>query len=307
MAEKFETYEDRFPYESNFIEGNEPKLQVERLGPEESARCRLIGTGEGLDRFVHVANEYPIEEVSLILQGISNPVRFDKLAYPERIATLRMTRTVNLDETFDERTFQHLKLLTGLRSLELNLVPLKVSDFPQLKQIEFLSFDAESFATALPFENLAGLSELRIVNFSGALTELGSVASLKKLSLVGAKIRSLGEISELFPHLETLSIDGRGKGLELEPLSKCRNLTSLKLMGIQNPIGLEALVVPSLKQVYIGKLDGPEFFERNKQLEWFRAKTYTGRASAQLKSRGWAKIGKEWGTAGGFIPEELRN
>lgn len=302
----FETYEERFPFESDYLNGNEPKAQVERLEAGPNAPCRFHATPDGLRRFAEQAEKFRIHELHINLTGQSGPIAFDAFQRPQDIIRLTILRSVDLGETYSATDVVGLEKLTGLTGLTVNLFPVMPEWFSPKVNFSSLSGDYASLKSLLSDPRVTELSRLDVVNFVGDIADFPTFETLEWYRLRGAKLGSMDQIADKFPKLQTLIIEAGRKVLNVGPLADLNMLTALKVTGPSRLESLDSLKLPAVQYCYLSQAQGAEFFDLNPQLTWFRVQKFTGEASKRMESDGWDKIGREHGTGDGYIPEVLR-
>ena len=302
----FQSYEERFPFESKFLDGSEPKAQVERLKPSNQSGCRFIATPPGLKQFGSIARGFPIEELHLDFTAQPGPAQLNHFSCPGDISRLSFVRSVDLGEDYDAGTFDGLKNYASLSSIHLSLIPVDADWFDENIKIIRLSGDYTSIRSLLNDSRTQPLTELDILNFIGHMSDFPARPEACYLRMRGAKLSSLETIGQRFPKLKTLSLDCGPKPLNVAPLGDLKSLEELRIIGPKKLVSLEQLQLPSLKSCYLSATETSMFFDRHPTIDWFRIKNFKGEASQSMLNRGAARIGREFGIGAGFIPEALR-
>lgn len=302
----FGSYEERFPFESDFLNGDDAKAQVERLSNSPDAPCRFITTPVGLGRFSGHAEAFLLRELHLDLLGHSGPIPFDALRRPEDIRYLSLVRAVDLGETLDHSAFSSLASLTGLDRLACSLVPVCPEWFSPEFTLTSLAGDFPSVERLLLNSRTEALERLDLLNVDADMTDWQCFDKLTWLRLRGAKLQSLSNLAIKFPAVKALIIEAGRTPLEVGPLASLEMLERFKLLGPTRLHGLDALRLPRATECYLSAASGSAFFDLNPGLKWFRVKRFSGGASTGMIERGWDKIGREHGTGDGYIPEDLR-
>lgn len=303
----FETYEERFPFESDFLNGEEPKAQVERLLPEQDASCRFHTTPAGLKRFAQMAETFELEELYVNLTGHSGSLHLDALSRPEDIKSLTVLQSVKLGAPPTKADISGLESYNKLERLHLGLVRMKPTWFAKDLTLREVGGDHESIAGLLKDHFWQDLRRLDITHLKSDFTDMPPSRRLSWLRVRGAKLASLDEVAQRCPMLDTLILELGRSPLDIRALQHLSGLKILKLIGPRELIGLEDLRLAELKECYLSSAKSCEFFDQNPGISWFRTKSFEGEPSKGMLARGWKRLGKEAGTGDGFIPEALRN
>lgn len=306
MEQRFDSYEDRFPFESDFLDGVEPKFQIERLSPDADSSYRVNADLDGFRRFIKVIDKFPIVEINLNILGIDSEIHFGELVCIDKIERLNLFRPVEIGPPISPSWFDGVADFTKLKSLQVNLVPLPGGLSAWARRLLMLSGDWLSMRQVVPFCAGDKLKKLDVSNYVGDLDALGVALDLTSLTFREGKITSLAGISESFPNLEDLTITGRMRPLDVMPIQSLRKLRYLRLDGVSDALNIGKIKLSELQMAYLGAVNDSDFFENNPQLTWFRAKKFTGKPTESMIARGWKKVGREFGTGDGFIPERMR-
>lgn len=304
MSERFQSYEERFPVESQHLLGVEPFLQIERLKPgfDDGFRlhCAASVFSEAVQKY---ESKFPITALAIRFDGDDQEIDISKISVPERVIQLYLYCPNPTQWSGSAFRIRASELLSGLETLNLNelrgLADL-TSSFPNLKSARLRPSDQP----ARPFWRT--IENLEIFEYTGDLSDFGSFPNMRRLVIESSKLTNLKALEKLCPSLEVLLVRGHRKALDVSDLNGLKQLAYIDLDVGKQSMGLSDLQLPKLRVARLKFLGSPSFVENHPRLEWFKVKSYTPQTPPKGREGIWTREYGETGFGGFHVPDELR-
>jgi len=302
----FQTYEDRFPFESDYLEGGQPFFQIERLSPTEPSLVAVSCDSAGFEMFAEEGKNYEVRSVGIQLVGANAEIALSRTTSTNYLKRLYLYSSVPDVEISGSLTLPDLSKFDRLYEIHLSQM-LGLFDLrPLTPSIRSATFDTMSMNADETSKFWKNLEYLRIDGFEGALEKMGSLDALSTLKLYSAKLKSIDMLGVQLPNLQSLTLQGQRAPLSVVSLSGCQNLEYLRFDAFSKAEGLSNVIIPALKGAYLTHLGSSNFIDNHKNLSWLRVKKFSGEVSETMFNKGWAKSYGEFGFGNAEVPKLLR-
>lgn len=299
---RFSSYEERFPYESDYIEGDDAKVQIERLAPGGETFqlfCDASAFGDAVD----LQDRFDLRHLAFKLDASEVALDFSRLAHPEHISQLYIYAMFGWTAQTAQLDLTGIEQLENLEALILSEVPgfpdLRAA-FPQLRHASFTQGDQPDGPLWPTLETL------QITGATGAIAERGPLGQLRRLVLPSSRLSSVDDLAGCAPQLRTLRILDHRRAIDLSPISAVTDLEYLELEVGKTAHGIDDLALSQLRAAKLSHLGSPAFVENCPNLEWLEVKHYTGDDAPRPASGTWDRKFGVWRFGETYLPDEFR-